>query len=105
MPVALKIALLFGGTWLGSLVLSLISTGIAAGVTSRWSAQRVGGVMLLIMALDVVFAIAGSFVLWRGLATNLPATGPRVVLLLGHAALQLATVAVVILMTFVGFNR
>jgi len=105
MPVALKIALLFGGTWLGSLVLSLISTGIAAGATSRWSASRVGGVMLLVMVLDVVFAAVGSFMLWRGLAANLPATAPRVVLLLGHVALQLATVAVVILMTFVVFNR
>jgi len=105
MPAALKIALLFAGTWLGSVVLSIISTGIVAGATSRWSSQRVGPAMLFVMALDVVFAALGSYMLWRGMAVNLPATGGRVVLLLGHAALQFATVVVVILMTFVAFNR
>jgi hypothetical protein len=105
MPVMLKIALLFGATWLGPLVLSLICTGVAAGVTSRWSASRVGGVMLLVMVLDLGLAGVGSFLFWRGLSSSLPATAPRVVTFLGHTALQLATLAVLILMTFVAFNR
>jgi hypothetical protein len=105
MPVTLKVALMFGATWLGPLVLSLICTGVAAGLTSRWSASRVGGVMLLVMALDLVLASVGSFVFWRGLSANIPATAPRAVTVLGHTALQLATLAVLILMTFVAFNR
>jgi hypothetical protein len=105
MPAALKIALLFAGTWFGSLVVSLITTGIVAMATSHWGAQRVAGPMFSVMALDVVFALLGSFVLWRGLATSLSTTAPRVLLLLGHGVLQLATAAVVILMTLVAFNR
>jgi hypothetical protein len=105
MPVILKIVLMFGATWLGPLVLSLICTGVAAGLTSRWSASRVGGVMLLVMALDLVLAGVGSFVFWRGLSANLPATAPRVVTFLGHTVLQLATLAMLLLGTLVGFNR
>ena len=105
MPVGLKVALLFGGTWLGTLILSVLCTGIAAVSTSHWGASRVAGVMYLVMALDLVFAIAGTLVLWRGLSTNVQGTGPRVALVLGHGVIQLATVAVLILMTFVAFNR
>jgi hypothetical protein len=105
MPVMLKVALMFGATWLGPLIVSLICTGVTAGLTSRWSASRVGGVMLLVMALDLVFASVGSFVFWRALSAAIPATAPRVVTFLGHTALQLATLAVLILGTFVAFNR
>lgn len=105
MPVALKIVLLFAGTWMGSLFVSLVSTGIVAAATSSWGARRVAGPMFSVMALDVVFALLGSFVLWRGLATSFSTAAPRVLLLLGHVALQLATATVVILMTLVAFNR
>ncbi len=105
MPVMLKVALMFGATWLGPLVLSLICTGMVAGVTSRWSASRVGRVMLLCMALDLMLAGVGSILFWRGLSANLPATAARVVIFLGHTALQLATLAMLILGTLVAFNR
>jgi hypothetical protein len=105
MPVMLKVALLFGATWLGPLVLSLICTGMVAGATSRWSASRVGGPMLLVMALDLVLASVGSFLFWRALAANIPSAAPRVVIFLGHTALQLATVAMLLFTTLVGFNR
>ncbi|WP_224242985.1 hypothetical protein [Hyalangium gracile] len=103
--MGLKVALLFGGTWLGSLAVSVLCTGIAAAATSSWSASRVGGVMFLVMAMDVAFALAGSLVLWRGLSSSLQGAVPRITLMLGHGVLQLATAAVLILMTFVAFNR
>ncbi len=105
MPVMLKVALLFGATWLGPLVLSLICTGMVAGATSRWSASRVGGVMLLLMALDLVLAGVGSFLLWRGLSANLPSAAPRIATFLVHTSLQIATVALLLFTTLVGFNR
>jgi hypothetical protein len=105
MPVILKIALLFGVTWLVPLVLSLFSMGVAAGLTSHWSASRVGGVMLLVMALELVLASVGSFVFWRGLSANLPAKAPRAVTFLVHTALQLGTLAMLLLAALMGFNR
>jgi cytochrome bd-type quinol oxidase subunit 2 len=99
-----KIVLLFLGGWGIPLFASLVLTALTAGLTSRWSASRVGPVMLMLLAVELLLFLGGSVFLWRRLAGALEPL-PRALTVVAHLAVQLLTYGILVLTTFVAFNR
>ncbi len=100
-----RMVLLFIGGWAGPLLASLLVTLVTAGVTSRWSAGKVGPVLLVLLGFDLVLFLAGSAWLWRGLGRTAAAFSLRAVGFGLHLGLQVATYVVLVLLTLLAFNR
>ena len=90
--------------WLTPLGLSILSTAVIAGSTSKMGGSAVGPWMMAAIALELVFFAGASVRLWPKLGAQVQ-NATRLGLFAVHLAVQLALAASMAFATLVMFNR
>jgi hypothetical protein len=103
--LAVKLVLALVGTWVLCCVAALVLLGVSAAMTERWSAGRVGPVVLGLLVADALLFAGGLVVAWAVARRIVTESATRIALLLGLVVVQAASYALLGFVTLLAFNR